>query len=338
MRVINSVAYKAGAAVARPTELEALAALLADPDALLWVSVLRPTSDDLLHLEELMGLDPEAVANALLPHRRTRVARYGDTVFATVQSARYDDANEVVEFCPVQIFLKTNAVITVRYDDMPDVAQVRARLERRPERLALGPMAVLFGVISQVLDEYGPVLDGVTHDVDEIEVQIFDHDSAVARRIFDLTREVIDFQRATHPLHALLVDLDTERRPADLLPALDQLRRELRDHAARVVEQVDALRAVLQNALTVHSTLVAQRQNAQMQELAEADFRQNAEVKKISAWAAILFAPSLIGTVYGMNFDDLPLQHWRWGFDASLAGMAAMSAAMYLIFRKKKWL
>jgi magnesium transporter len=112
----------------------------------------------------------------------------------------------------------------------------------------------------------------------------------------------------------------------------------VRDHTLRIVEKGDEFRSVLQNALTVQATLVSQRQNEEMRILTEASIEQNEEVKKISAWAAILFAPTLVGTVYGMNFDRMPELHWYYGYPMALCTMVVTSVTLYLVFKRRRWL
>src|SRR5471032_2239810 len=107
-----------------------------------------------------------------------------------------------------------------------------------------------------------------------------------------------------------------------------ELRRNLRDvmdHVLRIVERADSFRTLLQNAMTVHSILVSQTQNDEMRSLTETSLTQNEEVKKISAWAAIGFAPTLVGTIYGMNFHHMPELRWEAGYPLAVALMAATS-------------
>jgi magnesium transporter len=182
------------------------------------------------------------------------------------------------------------------------------------------------------------VVAGLENDIDEIEDQLFDGDPAVSRRIYELSREVIEFQRATHPLPEMLAALE---RGFDKYGVDVELRRNLRDvadHVARVVERGDAFRELLQNALTVNAALVGQRQNEEMRSLTEASLAQNEEVKRISAWAAILFAPTLIGTIYGMNFDVMPELHWSLGYPMAVFLMIAMGVMLYVIFKRRHWL
>jgi magnesium transporter len=75
-----------------------------------------------------------------------------------------------------------------------------------------------------------------------------------------------------------------------------------------------------------------------MRSLTETSVAQNEEVKKISAWAAIGFAPTIVGTIYGMNFDHMPELHWYYGYPFALFLMVASSTALYILFKRRKWL
>jgi magnesium transporter len=204
--------------------------------------------------------------------------------------------------------------------------------------LGQGPEAVLYAILDQVVDEYVPVMAGLQNDIDEIEDQLFSNDALVSRRIYELSREVIEFQRTTRPLIDILTALEGgfDKYQVDV-----ELRRNLRDvhdHVTQIVERVDLYRALLQNALTVHATLVGQQQNDEMRSLTESSLAQNEEVKRISSWAAIFFAPTVVGAIYGMNFDYMPELHWRFGYPLALIGMVIFGAILYLVFRRKHWL
>jgi magnesium transporter len=229
-------------------------------------------------------------------------------------------------------------VVTIRHAEAPDLHRVRDRLERTPALLQLGPEAVLYAILDQVVDDYAPVVAGLQNDIDEIEDQLFHGDPAVSRRIYELSREVIEFQRATSPLLVMLTALESgfEKYHVDL--ELQRLLRDVHDHATRVVEHADSFRSLLDNALTVQATLVAQRQNEEMRSLTETSLAQNEEVKKISAWAAILFAPTLVGTIYGMNFRHMPELRWLYGYPLALTLMLVTSVTLYLLFKRRGWL
>jgi magnesium transporter len=229
-------------------------------------------------------------------------------------------------------------VVTVRHAEAPDLAAVRQRLEERADLLSLGAEAVLYAVLDQVVDEYLPVVEELQRDIDQIENQVFEGAAEVSRRIYEVTREVIEFERATAPLLEIVDALDAGSERYGVDAELQHHLRDVRDHAVRVCERVEGFRTLLQNILTVNSTMVAQRQNDETQRLAEASIKQNEEVKRISAWAAILFAPTLVGTVYGMNFRSMPEIGWRFGYPFSLALMVCVSGGLYLAFRRRGWL
>jgi magnesium transporter len=278
------------------------------------------------------------VEDAIAAHQRPKIERYGTTLFTVLRPARYLDATEEVEFGELHIFTGPDFVVTIRHAETPDLALVRKRLEQSPNLLKLGPQAILYAIFDQVVDEYAPVVAGLENDIDEIEDQLFKSDPSVSRRIYDLTREVIEFQRATHPLLGMLSALEAglERHEVDV--ELQRNLRDVTDHVIRIVERADAFRILLQNALTVNSTLVSQRQNDEMRSLTVASIAQNEEVKKISAWAAILFAPTLVGTIYGMNFRHMPELHWFYGYPLAIALMIATSTTLYFVFKRRRWL
>jgi magnesium transporter len=219
-------------------------------------------------------------------------------------------------------------VITVRHGEAPELGPVRRRLEAQPELLRRGALAIVYALVDYVVDGYQPVVAGLQNDVDEIEDEVFEASPTVSRRIYELTREVIEFQRATGPLDGILAQLMEE-------PGLgDEERRYLRDvhdHALRVEEQADAFRALLESILSVNLTL-------ETKALSEASHAQSEQVKRISAWAAILFAPTLVGTIYGMNFEHMPELGWRFGYPLSLALMVLVSVGLYVIFKRRRWI
>jgi magnesium transporter len=204
--------------------------------------------------------------------------------------------------------------------------------------LRLGPEAILYAIMDRVVDGYAPVVDGLENDIDEIEVEVFSGNPGVTRRIYELSREVIEFQRATKPLTGMLARLIAGFEKYDVDTELQRYVRDVQDHVVQVVERVEGFRELLQNILSVNLTLVSVQQNEEVKSLTGASIDQNEEVKKISAWAAILFAPTLIGTVYGMNFDNMPELQWTLGYPLALLMMLLVSVTLYTIFKGRGWL
>ncbi|MER5350983.1 magnesium and cobalt transport protein CorA [Kitasatospora sp. NPDC002551] len=337
--VVDAAVYRDGHRVQSAANLaDVYRELPGKPGTMAWIGLYRPAESQLLEAAERFNLHELAIEDAIVAHQRPKLERYGDTLFVVLRAARYLDDVEEVDFGEIHLFVGPDFVLTVRHSQAPDLSAVRRRLEADPELLALGPEAVLYAVLDAVVDGYAPVIAGLQHDIDEIETEVFGGDPQVSRRIYELSREVIELQRATRPLLEIMRSLEAGFGKYGTDEELQRYLRDVADHATYAAERVDGFRQMLQNILTVNATLVSQRQNEEMKQLAEAGHAQNDEIKKISSWAAILFAPTLIGTVYGMNFDTMPELHWAFGYPFAIALMALVCTSLYLIFKRRDWL
>ncbi|MFE3289512.1 magnesium and cobalt transport protein CorA [Rhodococcus sp. NPDC059234] len=336
--VVNSAVYRDGRRIETPVNLADALRSLPDASSMAWIGMYRPDEEQLLAAAEQFGLHELAVEDAIVAHQRPKLERYGDTLFVVLRAARYVDETERVDFGELHIFCGPTFVLTVRHSESPDLSAVRTRMENDPDLLRLGPEAVLYAILDAVVDGYAPVVAGLQNDIDEIETEVFSGDPRVSRRIYELTREVIEFQRATRPLLDMLSGLSAGFEKYKTDEELQRYLRDVTDHATTVVERADGFRQLLGNILTVNATLVSQTQNEEMSALTQASYAQNEEIKKVSAWAAILFAPTLIGTVYGMNFDSMPELHWIGGYPMALMMMVLTCFGLYTVFKRRGWL
>jgi magnesium transporter len=336
--MVDAGLYIDGRRIESPTTIaETVAKLRATPGAMAWIGLFRPTEAQLRPVAEEFGLHEVAVEDAIVAHQRPKLERYGETLFVVLRSATYLDLEEEVEFGEIHVFAGPDFVLTVRHSRTPDLAVVRQRMESSTDLLALGPEAVLYAILDSVVDGYAPVVAGLDKDIDEIEAQVFRGDPSVSRRIYELSGEVIEFQRSTRPLHGMLEALVAGFEKYETKAELQRYLRDVADHATTVTERVMGFRQNLSDILTVNATLLNQAQNEEVRRLTEASIEQNEEVKRISSWAAIIFAPTLIAAIYGMNFD-MPELHWAAGYPFSIALMIIVSVGLWLIFRKRGWL
>jgi magnesium transporter len=338
MSVVDNAVYVDGRRLSEPESLEVTYELLRDSDGMGWIGLYRPERSEVQSVATEFGIHELAVEDTVSAHQRPKLERYDDVLFTVLRPARYLEADERVEFGELHVFTGPDFVVTVRHAESPNLARVRQRLEAAPELLRLGPEAVLYAILDEVVDEYEPVVGGLENDIDEIEDQVFEGDPEVSRRIYELFREVIEFQRATRPLVRILGALRSGFGKYEVDEELQRLLRDVEDHVLRIVDRIDGFRLLLQNILTVNATLVGQRQNDETQRLTESSLQQNEEVKRISSWAAILFAPTLVGTIYGMNFAHMPELDWRYGYPFALFLMSLVCGGLYLVFKRRGWL
>jgi magnesium transporter len=173
------------------------------------------------------------------------------------------------------------------------------------------------------VEDYEPVLEGLETDIEEVESEIFGGNARASQRIYELSRELVQFQRATSPL-ARALERVAESDEHDIDPEVRSYLRDLHDRVLRVKEPTEGFREMLSDILVVNLTLISVRQNDQ--------------TKKISAWAAILIVPTLIAGIYGMNFDNMPELHWTLGYPFALALMVAICVSLYAVFKHVEWL
>ncbi|GAB3282521.1 magnesium/cobalt transporter CorA [Sinomonas notoginsengisoli] len=332
MTIIDNAVYVDGRRAAHPETLEqTFETLEATGGSMAWIGLYRPSHEEMAQVAQEFRLHDLAVEDAINAHQRPKMERYDDMLFTVLRPARYIDETETVEFGELHIFTGPNYVVTVRHAESAGVGLVRKRLESDPELLRLGPEAVLYALLDRVVDDYLPVVRGLENDIDEIEDQLFADDATVSRRIYELAREVIQFQRALHPLERMVESLEGGFGKYAVDVELQRSLRDVRDHLSHFASRADSFRDILQNALLLDGTLTANRQN-------EASAAQNEQVKKISSWAAIFFAPSLVAGIYGMNFHGMPELDWQYGYPYALALMVVAGFLLWLIFKRRQWL
>ncbi|MEP7335460.1 MAG: magnesium/cobalt transporter CorA [Actinomycetota bacterium] len=317
--IVDHVVYRNG---------ERVGAGEAGADGVVWLSLADPTPDELEKLGRDFDLHPLALEDAVHAHQRPKLDQYGETLYLVLRPARYLDETETVDFSELHVFVGPRFVITIAHGAVPDLKHVREQLEARPDLLRLGPMPIVHGIVDDVVDGYSPVVEGVENDIDEIESEVFGGGTDASRRTYQLLREVIQFRRAVQPLATILEQL---MKQPDFDEEEQRYLRDVHDHVIRIHEKVDAFGELLRSILSVNLTI-------ETKALSEAANRQNEEVKKISAWAAILFAPTIVGTVYGMNFDHMPELHWRFGYAMALGMMFTVSVGLYLLFKRRGWI
>lgn len=291
-----------------------------------WVQ--HPSADQVHRLGAHFGIPDDILARTRERNARARADRHGAVKFFSLRPARYIDKTEEVQFGELQIILGDRYVVLISRCGFFQVAPFVERLERRPDQLELGPSAVLHALLDGVVDSYEPVVLGLENDIDEIEDEVFRGDSDPVRRIYELIREVIGFQRATDPLEDLLASL---LRREDLPEHEHLFLKDAHERALQARERAAAFRTLLESVLQVNLALETKR-------LSEVGILQADQTKKISSWAAILFTPTLIGGIYGMNFRHMPELEWQYGYPFALSLMVLVGAVLFAIFRRRDWI
>ncbi|MDR1712519.1 MAG: magnesium and cobalt transport protein CorA [Propionibacteriaceae bacterium] len=303
-----------------------------------WLDLSQPTHARLSNLAADLGLHDLLLEDLVTAHQRPKVERHGEWLFVVIHTARYLDVQEEVVFGELHVLTRSDKVVTISRGDTRAITAARKRLADDPELAGFGAEAILYAILDAAVDQYSPVVRGIAHDLEQIELQVFSGDEQASRRTWDLTGEVGDFGRAAGPLRdvteALAAGFDKYQVPEALRAYL----RDVDDHLTGVIDSIDKLRGRLRDIFTLNATLLGQRQFEELRTLAAAGQQENEAMKKISAWAAIIFAPSIIGGIYGMNFDYMPELHWQYGYPFALGLMVAATLALWALFKRKRWI
>ncbi len=297
-----------------------------------WVGLQQASAADVAAVAQCFSLPPLAVEDAVKAHQRPKVERYGDVLFAVLKPVRYVDHAEVIEVGEIALFVGAHFVVTVRHGGSTELRAVRDELDAGSDVLAaFGEFAVLYRAADLIVDGYEQALASIDDDIAEIEAQVFSAEGGDhAERIYKLKREVLEFRRAVVPLSGPLQAL-ANGAVRDVPAAAAPYFRDVHDHLLRAVDTLEGQDRLLTDVLQANVARVSVQQSA-------VAVRQNEDMRKISAWAAIALVPTAIAGIYGMNFDNMPELHWQYGYFLVLAVIAAACSTLYVLFRRNDWL
>ncbi len=291
------------------------------PDAFVWIGLYEPSEREFDSVRREFDLHELAVEDAINAHQRPKLEIYGDTLFLVLKTARWEHND--VQLGEILLFVGEGFIVSVRHGETA-LHDVRLRLEERPDLLRCGPGAALHAIVDRVVDDYEPVVEQLEAAIKEVETEVFSSARInPAERIYTLKREVLEVHSAVVPLLGPVQELaSVPRRHVN-----EEIRpyfRDVHDHILRVVGQVQEFRELLMSVLTANLT--------------QTTVRQNEDVRKISAWAAIVAVPTMIAGIYGMNFEHMPELEWRIGYPLVLAVIGVACLVLYRAFRRAGWL
>ena len=332
--IIDQAIYRGGVRYACGELRDELDKLRTLQDGFIWIGLKDPTDAEFDTVNDELALHPLAVEDAVKGNQRAKIEPYEGSILAVLKTLRYLEETSDVETGEVMVFVGDRFVVTVRRGEGNPLRDVRHRLELNRDQLALGPAAVLHAVMDSVVDNYVLIERALSDDMDHIEQQVFTGAKETdVTAIYRLKREVLEFRRAAYPLAEALRRVGVRPFPdlidAEVLPFF----RDVADHLARVNDHIESYDRLLTDILNAHLTQVT--------------VQQNEDVRRISAWVAIIAVPTMVAGIYGMNFEFMPElsasvtiggSEFQWGYFGILAVILASTAALFLFFRRHHWL
>jgi magnesium transporter len=330
--IVDCAIYREGQRTEGPEDLSDALGEARTAGGFVWIGLHEPTEGEFDHVTREFGLHPLAVEDALKAHQRPKLEVYDDSLFVVLKPVAYEPQSDTVSSGEIMIFLGDSFVVTVRHGEGSPLKAVRRRLEQEPELLVKGPTAVLYAVADATVDHYLDVATELQTDLEGLEAEVFSPDGGGSRntasRIYDFKRQVLEFRRATGPLAPPMSRLAGTASTGVAVPFVDDRARpffrDVNDHLTRVNESVENLDRLVSDILSAH--------------LAQMSVRQNDDMRKISAWAAMAAIPTMLAGIYGMNFDHMPELRWVWSYPALLVLMAALEIGVFRLFKRRGWL
>ena len=308
----------------RDITLDAISDVLAvDDGSFVWVGVHEPEAWVLDKLQEEFGLHDLAVEDAQNAHQRPKLETYGSSLFIVAHTAQVVEGH--IRFGETHIFLGPRYLVTVRHGASLSYAPVRARVEREPELLSLGPTYGLYAILDYIVDNYQPIVDEFQKALNALEQDVFaeEYRRDTIVKLYELKRELTQMRFSVAPLQDILAPLARTQEtlvPREVRPYF----RDVLDHVQRVNDTTDTMREMLTAAMGVNLSLVT--------------IAQGEIVKKLAGWAALLAAPTLIASWYGMNFHNMPELQGRHSYYVLIGVVLVVCAVLYRYLRKVRWL
>jgi len=319
---VDSVVYRDG----RRTDNLPLAAVgeaMKQPGTFVWLGLHEPDDRVLREIQQVFGLHELAIEDAHHAHQRPKIEAYGNVLFIVLKTARLQPDHQVV-YGETHLFVGANFLVSVRHGASSSMAQVLQRCEDGTKDLPKGPGFALYAILDFVADHFQPVFARFEQDFDAIEADIFKDrfDRLVIERLYALKRHLLALRHAALPLAEISAEL--MRLHEDLIPrALRAYLRDVQDHVARLVVQIDGMRDMLNTAMQVNLALVAHEQSE--------------VVKRLAGWGAILAVPTVVFSLYGMNFRWMPELAWAAGYPTAVSVTALGCVLAYRRLRRAGW-
>ncbi len=321
--VVNCVAYSADGHRLRAVTLDEISDVIAAPDQWIWVGLHEPDEALLEKLREEFGLHELAVEDAHNAHQRAKIEVYGESLFIVAQTAQVVASK--IAFGETHAFIGRNYLLTIRHGASLSYAGARRECEQTPEMLAYGPSYGLYSVLDFIVDNFFPIVREFQDELQELEEEVFQDTfkRETIRRLYALKKELVTLRLAIAPLQDIVNQL-IRQYPGLIRDEVRPYFRDVFDHAARINESTDTMREMLTAALSVNLALVT--------------VAQGEVVKRLAGWAALLAAPTLLASWYGMNFKAMPELDVPWAYHAILGVTVVICGTLYAVLRRAHWL
>jgi len=321
--LINCVAYQDGQKL-DDIPVEEISDYMERPETFVWVALRDAEPEELKTMQHEFGLHELAVEDASRGHQRPKIEEYGDSLFVVVKTIECRDGD--VAIGEVDMFVGQNYILSSRdAESQQGFLGVRARAEKEPHMLRLGPAFVLYALMDAVVDRYFPVLDMLETELEKIEELIFSSGKQRdnIERLYELKSKVTTVRHVVAPLMEAVGRLHGGRVPSMCIDTQEYFR-DVHDHLHRITASLESIRDTIGTAIQVNLSMTA--------------IEESEVNKRLAAWAAIFAIVTAFAGLWGMNFKYMPELEWKYGYPMALSVMVLVCLGLYRRFKRSGWL
>ena len=294
------------------------------PDRFIWIELKSPDSRTITRLGDELGLHALALEDAISTHQRSKLEEYDGHVFIATRTAQLWESR--LELGETHLFVGGNFVVAIRHGSGSGYHRVSERLQRRPSGIEAATPYALYLVLDLIVDQFRPVIEGMQERFQSLESQLTSgtrRGRDMLEQLYAMKRELAVLRDAAEPMQEITQNL-IRLHPELSTKELKAYYRDIHDHAVRVSAAIDHLRVSTSDAMQFH--------------LASLSVKQNESVQKLAGWGALLALPTVVFSLYGMNFDHMPELKWPWAYPALLLATGVSVLVLYRRLKRRGWI
>ncbi len=293
-------------------------------DRFIWVELKSPDNQTITFLGDELGLHALALEDAISTHQRSKLEEYEEHVFIATRTAQLWESR--IELGETHLFVGSNYIVAIRHDSGSSYQRVSDRLQHRHNGIKAATPFALYLVLDLIVDQFRPVIERMQDRFVSLESQLMSREKPgrdMLEGLYEMKRELTVLRDAAEPMQEITLNL-LRLHPELSTKELKAYYRDVHDHAVRVSATIDRLHISTSDAMQFH--------------LATLSVKQNESVQKMAGWGALLAMPTVVFSLYGMNFKFMPELNWPWAYPALLVLTGAAALLLYRRLKRRGWI
>lgn len=294
--------------------------------AVTWINICGIQDSDVLKaIGKKFGLHGLLLEDVMNTTQRPKLDNYKEHLFIVLRMLKFVEGSDKISNHQISIVLGKNYVISFLETCQLSFQNIRESILSGKEKIrSSGADYLCYSILDCIVDQYFLILEGIDDQLEGVEEALLQQSGpAIMRRIQHLKKEIILLRKSIWPTREVVNNF--QKLDSPLISSTTKVYlQDLYDHTIQAIDTIESFRDISSGMLDIYLSYMSQRMN---------------EIMKVLTVVSTLFVPlTFIASIYGMNFDNMPELHWKWGYPLTLCLMALAALGMLFFFRKKKWI